>query len=94
MIGNNLELLDYGYGGMLGDGADPNIIDKLYDYILEKPLKSVDLLFCTGGNANKVSDCVVKLGKDICKETADVEICDMVEKAKKSRKSSKSRLLF
>ena len=94
MIGNNLELLDYGYGGMLSDGADPNIIDKLYAYILEKPLKSVDLLFCTGGSANKVSDCVVKLGKEICKETADVEICDMVEKAKKSRKSSKSRLLF
>jgi len=74
---------------MLSDNTDTTIINKLYDYILEKPLKAIELLACTGGNSNKTGDCVVKLGKEICRETGDAELCEMVEKAEIVNEASK-----
>jgi hypothetical protein len=82
----DLELLNYGYGGMLSD-SDTTILGELYDYILDNPLKSIELLACT--SKNPMSDCVVKLGKDLCKETGNTELCDMVQKAEIVNEASK-----
>ena len=76
---NNLELLNFGYEGMLSDGGSA-VIDKLYRHILERPTKLVSYGLCTASGGS-YGDCVVKLGQEICKETADPELCEMVSKA-------------
>ena len=79
MIENNLELLNYRCDGMLSDG-DSNFIEKIYDSILERPLKLANYGACVSLGGSH-PDCVLKLGKEICKETGDEEICDFVSKA-------------
>ena len=92
MILNNLELLDYGYSGMLSDSGSANVIDTLYNRLLDNPLRVLDLLACTGNESDKIGDCVLKLGKDICNDTGDEEICDMVAKADIINDTAKSLL--
>jgi len=88
---NDLELLDYRCDGMLSDGDEQNFIAKIYHHILDNPVKLLNYGACTafGGNHN---DCVVKLGKEICQDTNDAEICSLVSKAEIVNDAAKSLL--
>ena len=79
MIETGLELLDYRNDGMLSDG-DLSVIEKIYGHILDNPKQLLNYGFCTSGGGSH-SDCVIKLGKDICDASGDGDICDMVSKA-------------
>ena len=88
MTGNNLELLEYGYGGMLSDGSD-NVIEKLYEHILDHPQNLLSYGSCLSGG-NSYNDCVVKVGKEICKDTGDADLCELVAKAELVNDTSKA----
>jgi len=90
MIENGLELLDYGYGGMLSDGEN-SVFERVYDYILDNPTKLLNYGACTSGG-DSYNDCVVKLGKEICRETNDSELCDLVRKAEVVNDTAKALL--
>ena len=50
---NDLELLKYRCDGMLGD--DANIIEKLYNHILDNPIKLLNYGSCVGFAFRKIA---------------------------------------